>query len=215
MTAGLHTIHSKHSFQLLPARCQSWTCHTSALTKDRQTILIQIDHEESILKQKVSRVKTDKRFKRTLIYHEESILKQESVRSKHIKDSKECLFIYHEESILKQSVSQVKTHKRFKRTLIYYDRNNTMHIFREIPLKSGQNCQCILHYNPCLCCLNLNTNGWELWKEKWETFCLSTWIKNLPKGSTELWPQNRNCSVTHISLYAGSHPDITVPVDWV
>ena len=140
MTAGLHTIHSKHSFQLLPARCQSWTCHTSALTKDRQTILIQIDHEESILKQKVSRVKTDKRFKRTLIYHEESILKQESVRSKHIKDSKECLFIYHEESILKQSVSQVKKHKRFKRTLIYYDRNNTMHIFREIPLKSGQNC---------------------------------------------------------------------------
>ena len=31
--------------------CQSVTYYTSALTKDRQTIIIQINHDEAILKQ--------------------------------------------------------------------------------------------------------------------------------------------------------------------
>ena len=31
-------------------------------------------------------------------------------------------------------LGKIQTHERFKRTLIYYDIDNTMHIFREIPL---------------------------------------------------------------------------------
>ena len=33
----------------------------------------------------------------------------------------------------------IQTHKRFKRTLIYYDIENTMQIFREIPFFRPQN----------------------------------------------------------------------------
>ena len=37
------------------------------------------------------------------------------------------------------SLCNLQTHKRFKRTLIYYDTDNTMHIFREIPIFRPQN----------------------------------------------------------------------------
>ena len=36
-------------------------------------------------------------------------------------------------------VHTTQTHKRFKRMLIYYDIDNTMHIFREIPFFGPQN----------------------------------------------------------------------------
>ena len=37
------------------------------------------------------------------------------------------------------SLYNLQTHKRFKRTLIYYDVDNTMHIFRETPFFGPQN----------------------------------------------------------------------------
>ena len=113
-----------------------------------------------------------------------------SVRSKHIKDSKEHLFIMTQTTPCKFS-GKSPSNRGFRLLTVLC-----------ITVRSKL-CQCILHYNPCLRCLNWNTNGWELWEEKWETFSLSTHIKNLPKGSKALWPQNRNCSVTHTSLYAG------------